>query len=626
MRIAQVIIDDFRGIKKASVYIPQNCVILGANNSGKSTLTEALILLLGRDRWSQRISEYDFFGGDPTSSSRFNIVATITGFESSDPSVFPDWFNLERGGRPTWWLEASQQLSYELNPPPGGELAVQIGLSGRYEEDTCEFELRRYFFDGITDPFVIDPWIPFPRKLLDKLGVFFLPSSRYWERGLSFGSSQFIKLLRENEALPLSLLTAYKDELKNPNTKVEEKGEFKNILGNVENELQNFLLLSQTSNIVYRSTALTTDSILKSLSPHVKGEDASIIPFTNQGSGFISLQTFLILLEFIKQRKNSKSNTIFVAEEPELHLHPSLQSRLIQKMRAYSDQLIVTTHSPQIAAIFRPSEVMHIRNKSGNIDAQIIYTGDIRSSNLPNQVRQLYLREKSYFYEAILGQIVIVPEGKWDWQWIKLWTRVAETYINENDVPMEGNQLISPSALEVIHTNDSNVVGFLKEIKRFRDNTAVLLDGDSGGEAKKNELDELTDESKPRVVIQFGKDKEIEDLSAWILEPALKNPGQRLKALISNFEGAINYCGLGDLLKKCEKNGDRHKEDWQLHEDLAWEAAENSECCERAFKFMADITSICSGLEPHHLKWSQETLPKTKSKLFIAVFLEPNSQ
>ena len=65
MRIVRLHIENFRGIKHANLFLPQHGVLIGDNNTGKTTILEALDLVLGPDRLSRQsiIDEHDFFRG-----------------------------------------------------------------------------------------------------------------------------------------------------------------------------------------------------------------------------------------------------------------------------------------------------------------------------------------------------------------------------------------------------------------------------------------------------------------------------------------------------------------------------------------------------------------------------------
>ena len=65
MKISQVTIQNFRGIGSASLLFPDHVLLIGDNNTGKSTVLEAIDLVLGPDRLSRRppVDEHDFHLG-----------------------------------------------------------------------------------------------------------------------------------------------------------------------------------------------------------------------------------------------------------------------------------------------------------------------------------------------------------------------------------------------------------------------------------------------------------------------------------------------------------------------------------------------------------------------------------
>ena len=63
MRIRRLKLSNFRSVAEGEVVFPGHTVIIGGNSVGKSTICEALDLLLGPDRLSRStpIDEHDFF-------------------------------------------------------------------------------------------------------------------------------------------------------------------------------------------------------------------------------------------------------------------------------------------------------------------------------------------------------------------------------------------------------------------------------------------------------------------------------------------------------------------------------------------------------------------------------------
>jgi len=363
MRICQVEIRGFRGIKEGRVVFPEHCVLLGANNAGKSTIVEALALLFGREKMVRPISDWDFYGGSPKPETRFYIIATVSGFISNDPTDIPLWFTGEKSARPVWWKQEGVKVSYEADPPDGYLLAAQVALAGRYDDDLCEFETVRYFYNGESDPFV-DGFEFIPYKLLSEIGLFILSSNREWGKLLSFSSSSLMKVIREYNAIPGEEIKKLKQQLRCEVAKVEKTNPLSKIVEKATKELRSFFMITESSKLVYRPTFLDTFSVLQSLTAHIVKDEDTMVPVARHGAGMVSLQAFLLLLSFADHRKESGKTFILAAEEPELHLHPSLHHRLVHRIRSSSEQSLVTTQSPLVAASYQPVQRQNLLDKN----------------------------------------------------------------------------------------------------------------------------------------------------------------------------------------------------------------------------------------------------------------------
>lgn len=580
MRICQLELKGFRGINRGTVVFPEHSVLLGPNNVGKTTITEALAILFGRERMSRPICDWDFFGGSPNPESRFNIIATLTDFSSNDPVSVPNWFAGESGGVPVWWNDAERSISFDTDAPEGTSLAVQLAIMGRYDDEGCEFELIRYFYQGESDPFT-DGYNPVPSRLLRDVGFFLLSSNRDWDKLLSFRSSSFLKVVREYNALPGKAIEVLKEQLREKVERVEEETPLSEILESATQELQSFLLIEGTSKIVYRPTSLDASSVLQSLVAHIMDSDGGILPVSRQGAGMISLQAFLLLLAFAENRRKKGQNFILAAEEPELHLHPSLHQRLANRIRAASVQSIVTTQSPKVAAAYQPVEVLHISKDGGNIHANPLRTEPIRAIS-SNSVRKLYVIQRPAFYEALMGSAILVPEGAYDYEWLSLWQRAAQA-------SPESSSTLRP--VTIIPTFDS-IVETYQEVARIRPDAVPIIDGDEAGDSYIKQL--LSDEPRPQTLIQLGQNAAVECLSAWILEPSLSNPFKGIKDLLNSTDFSLKT--LQDTLIK-------RKKDRELHENLVWEALTDDECRKRACELLHDIAAITFGEQPAGKGW-----------------------
>src|SRR5690606_3143723 len=65
LRACRVKVSHFRGVKYATIMLPHHVVLIGDNNTGKTTILESLDLALGPDRLNRTppIDEHDFYQG-----------------------------------------------------------------------------------------------------------------------------------------------------------------------------------------------------------------------------------------------------------------------------------------------------------------------------------------------------------------------------------------------------------------------------------------------------------------------------------------------------------------------------------------------------------------------------------
>ena len=215
-------------------------------------------------------------------------------------------------------------------------------------------------------------------------------------------------------------------------------------------------------------------------------------------------------------------------------------------------------------------------------------------------MRNLYKRHREPFYEALMGAIILVPEGLSDFEWLCLWQRVAET---SDEVAKE----CALTPITVIPTSDAAIADTITEIARFRPDAIALVDGDGPGNDYIACLEQS--EIRPTKIIQYGTAAAIECLSAWILEPALSISASVLSGLLPPGEPNLRNLQAALILRK---------EDRQMREDLCWAAAEIPACAMRAGRFLEDVAHIASGVTPKDPNWTVTIRPSGVS-LFKAM-------
>ena len=166
MRIAALKIENFRGVRVGFIRFGKHPVLVGDNNTGKTTLVEALALVLGRDRLVRELTEHDFYGSSPQPEDRIKLVATITDFQDDDPEQSSQWFR--EGRAVSKWLDEATGSVYPRRDNQAWKLCCQIAVQARFDHESLVVETLRYFHDhdDPVDPFAEDAPAVVPGKLI----------------------------------------------------------------------------------------------------------------------------------------------------------------------------------------------------------------------------------------------------------------------------------------------------------------------------------------------------------------------------------------------------------------------------------------------------------------------------
>src|SRR5579859_497589 len=154
MKVVRLTIEHFRGINKAVFQFDGHALLIGTNNVGKSTVCEALDMVLGPDRLNKfpPVEEFDFYNaeylGDDAETAipaRIEVVLTelTREIELACPTHNEFWHAGERrllGGG-----EA------DLANSPGVVQCVRLETVARYDKDEDEFEAKTYFCHGTNN-------------------------------------------------------------------------------------------------------------------------------------------------------------------------------------------------------------------------------------------------------------------------------------------------------------------------------------------------------------------------------------------------------------------------------------------------------------------------------------------
>jgi len=507
MRVASLKIENFRGIRTGFVRFGRHPVLIGNNNTGKTTIIEALSLLLGRDRLVRELTEHDFYGSSPRVHDRIKLIATISDFPNDNPEQNSHWFR--EGRAVVKWLDENSDEVHPLRSDRAWKLCCQIAVQARFDEESLSVETCRYFHDhdDPIDPFSDDSPVVVPGKLIQELSFYLVRASRTWDKVLSWGNELFKRTILAAAAQPAVALLAERDRLRAPEQPIDTDPNIAPLIQNLNDELA--LSFSSAPTVQLRLTATDSRSVMETVSAHFEANGISI-PAARQGSGLISMQGLLLLLELGRTRASAGGEFLMALEEPELHLPPSAQQRLVQRVQALSTQTFVTTHSPLIASMADPTSVLILKNKEGILSAEPFLVSAL-PIDAQNWQRRFFQHSRVDILSALMQPFLLVPEGRADFQLIRCILKPLMMTAGWID------SMSRPFSIEVgvIPTEDAKVIESYQLMARLHGSVSCLVDGDRDGLRYVANL--LAFPTPPPTIIRWNDGAMIEDSVGWIL-------------------------------------------------------------------------------------------------------------
>ncbi|MDW3688458.1 AAA family ATPase [Cupriavidus sp. CV2] len=582
MWLVALSIQNFRGVRDGHLRFNRHNVFVGANNCGKTTVIEALALLFGRDRLVKNLTEHDFFGSNPAPADRVRLTASIVGFNGQDPARYPEWFNPDRAV-PKWIDRVSGNLLPEAKDEKS-LLTCQIGFAARFDRPSLEVETARYFVDDeAIDVFADESFRTVPSRLLREIGFYLVPASRTWDRVISFSSELFRRVVTSGDGLPSQAVVHERDRLRAPERPVENDSQIEPIVSELNKELRGFF--QSGPSLKLRVTSTDSEGVLASMVPHfAHGEAGHAIPARRHGTGLVSMQSLLLLLQFGRRRTEAGQGFWMALEEPELHIPPPLQRRLVQRLQSLSAQTFISSHSPIVAGISDPRALLVLRNVRGTLTSTPLSKATSQSDD-SNAVRKLFELHRQDTIAALMHDAILIPEGRTDGELLEL----LAAAVDAKQTWSTTDESRFAAHVGLIRTQDAAVVATFRRLQPLHPNAVCLVDGDARG---KEYLAALAVEPLPPArALRWTDGWTIEDVVGWVLgaEPAA------LAAITDIEPPPSTVLDLAERLKSDNRPAGGLKQNRLAYEAIAEAIAATPVALSRARELLNAITDEVLG-------------------------------
>ena len=359
MYISEIKIDGYKNcnIKSTISFNPGLNILVGENASGKTTIIDAIRMIL-RDSEQKYVTEDDFYKSFDNEEQRKNVLIDLKmgNLSPEERITFLSWCNAE--------FEAELHLEIEKEPNQKGYFKKSIwggkSKSSAFEEETFDY-----------------------------IDTIYLPALRNAEEKLTNGKKSRLALLLKHqykdEVRKKQLVDAFSEFnqsiIKNEDNKYSEIEQAKKDINTAMKESMG-TVFGQSVNLQFSESSFV--SILQNIKmvffPHMGEMDEKKfrdVAINSLGyNNLLYIATVFAELEVVN--KNNSLFTVLLIEEPEAHLHPQIQSKLIKYLQKMANekqnlQIIVTTHSAVIAASVGVDAIIHIKGTETGITAKKIF-------------------------------------------------------------------------------------------------------------------------------------------------------------------------------------------------------------------------------------------------------------
>jgi putative ATP-dependent endonuclease of OLD family len=271
-------------------------------------------------------------------------------------------------------------------------------------------------------------------------------------------------------------------------------------------------------------------------------------------------------------------------EEPELHIPPPLQRRVVQRLQSLAAQTFISSHSPTVAGMSDPRALQVLRNVGGMLTSTPLSTATSLAED-SNPVRNLFELHRQHTLAALMHDAILIPEGRTDGELLELLAAAVDA--KQSWLTTDESRFAAHVGL--IRTQDGAVVGTFRRLRTLHPNAVPLVDGDGPG---KKYLAALAVEPVPPTrALRWPDDWTIEDVVGWVIsaDPAA------LAAITDTEPPPHTVPNLVERLKSSNRDAGGLKQNRLAYEAVAEAVAATPAALRRARELLNALTDEVLG-------------------------------
>ncbi|MED1481530.1 ATP-dependent nuclease [Bacillus altitudinis] len=398
--IEEMRIRNYKCYESVDVKFKKSSLILGANNSGKTSLLEALKLCF--TRYSKVDEELIFVRKNEELTKDKKIIIDVL-ISSVHEEFNDEWFDLFGA------LIIEDQFD--------DKQCVALRTVIKYNSRKGEYDLERKSLNVWPTSNEVLDFEDFnsnsvTSEVVESIPVFYLDAKRDILAEMGDKYSYWNKLVKDVN-LSDDNLNILEKSLNEINDNIIENSDVLKHLSTKLNSINDVLDTGSNSVEINPVTRKIKD-LNRGMEIRINDKDSESFLINNQGMGTKSWATFLTLSAYIdwKSREMNENEKPFhpllLLEEPEAHLHPQAQRKIYKQMESLQGQKFISTHSPIIATQPNLEDFIHVYKRRDSSSLNYINLDDLNQSE-KRKLKEEVLKSRG---DILFADTIILCEGE----------------------------------------------------------------------------------------------------------------------------------------------------------------------------------------------------------------------
>jgi putative ATP-dependent endonuclease of OLD family len=369
MLLRRLQIENFRGITKLDLVLDRTTVLIGENNTGKTSVLDALHTCMNRGltRRALPFAEYDFhLADDKAQPADAPPLAITLIYEEVAVDEWPD--------------EIAQAFPNAMQTLDDGRQRLTFRVTAKYDKATQDFAVEWCFLDKAGN---VLPTAKQPKLVTDLqqlAPVFMLTAVRDASQHFHPRSS-FWGPFTKNPQISDEKRKAIEAQIEQINQSILDNHKPFEVVKDRLAQTGKLLPLASKELVSVEAVPTRIFDMLSRTQVKLAARTGARLPLSQHGAGTQSLSVLFLFEAFLQARLaeayDKHSEPILALEEPESHLHPSAIRALWVILEKLAGQKLIATHSGDLLAAVPLSAVRRLARRNGRIEVFAVKPGTL---------------------------------------------------------------------------------------------------------------------------------------------------------------------------------------------------------------------------------------------------------